>query len=214
MLSELIDSIAGMKEERALSLARELLDGGVDPLKVLESCREAMTIVGQRFEECTYYLPELMLAGEMLQAISQMAKPRMTKELEVRRRGRVVIGTVQGDIHDIGKNIVTMLLDVHGFEVHDLGVDVPPQKFIDAIKAVQPEILGLSALLTVAFEPMKRTIQAITEAGLRDSLKIMIGGAPIDERIRQYSGADAYGADAMTAVELSKGWTEGYKTLA
>ena len=207
MSHTLVEAIAGMKEQEALGLAKEMLDGGEDPLKVLGLCREAVEIVGKRFEEGKYFLPELMMAGEMLKQISEMAKPLVKTEQKANRSGKVVIGTVEGDIHDIGKDIVTFLLDVNGFEVHDLGVDVPRQKFVDAIREVQPQVVGMSGLLTLAYDSMKDTVAAIAEAGLRDRVKIMIGGGGMSEEVREYAGADAFGADAMAAVNLSKKWT-------
>jgi methanogenic corrinoid protein MtbC1 len=210
MSDKLVDAIADMKEPEALQIANEMLDTGEDPLKVLELCRKAMELVGKRFEDGTYFLPELMLAGDMLEQIAKLAKPKMTKEAEsVSTLGTVLIGTVDGDIHDIGKDIVTFMLDVNAFKVHDLGVDIAPQKFVDAIKEVNPEVVALSGLLTLAFDSMKKTVEAITEAGLRDKVKIMIGGGAIDDEVRKYTGADAYGADAMAAVSLAKKWTGG-----
>jgi len=209
MSNELVDAMANMREQEALTLAEKMLYDGEDPLRVLELCREAIEIVGKQFELGKYFLPELVLAGEMLKKISKMAEPFLEQDSEVRteRLGKVVIGTVEGDIHNIGKDIVTFLLDVNGFEVHDLGVDVPAQRFVEAIKEVQPEVVGMSALLTLAFESLKSTVEAIKEAGLRDHVKIMIGGGAVDEEVREYSGADAYGEDAMAAVNLSKEWT-------
>jgi methanogenic corrinoid protein MtbC1 len=207
MSHELVEAMAGMKEQEALDLAKKMLDGGEDPLKILDLCREAVGVVGKRFEEGKYFLPELMMAGEMLKQISDMAKPLIHTEQKVERSGKVLIGTVEGDIHDIGKDIVVFLLDVNGFEVHDLGVDVPRQKFVDAIKEVEPQVVGMSGLLTLAYDAMKNTVEAIAEAGLRDNVKIMIGGGGMSEEVREYAGADAYGADAMAAVNLSKEWT-------
>ena len=207
MSHKLVEAMAGMKEQEALGMAKKMLNGGEDPLKVLDLCREAVEIVGKRFEEGKYFLPELMMAGEMLKQISEMAKPLVKTEHKAERSGKVVIGTVEGDIHDIGKDIVTFLLDVNGFEVHDLGVDVPRQKFVDAIREVQPQVVGMSGLLTLAYDSMKDTVAAIAEAGLRDKVKIMIGGGGMSEEVREYAGADAYGADAMAAVNLSKKWT-------
>ena len=206
MSDELVDAIENMKEAEALALARERLDGGEDPLKLLELCRQAMDIVGKRFEDGDYFLPELMLAGEMLAQISEMAKPKIVGGLEVKRVGKVVIGTVEGDIHDIGKNIVTFLLDVNGFEVRDIGIDAPPAKFVEAIKDFRPQVVGLSGLLTLAYDSMKNTVQAIEEAGLRDKVKIMIGGGQMSEKVREYAGADAFGKDAMEGITLAKKW--------
>jgi 5-methyltetrahydrofolate--homocysteine methyltransferase len=123
-----------------------------------------------------------------------------------KKLGRVVIGTVQGDIHNIGKNIVIFMLDVNGFEVRDLGVDVAPQKFVEAIRDFQPQVVGLSGFLTLAFDAMKETVEAIQTAGLRDEVKIVIGGGQVSEEISQYVGADAYGKDAMSGVSLAKKW--------
>ena len=210
MPHDLVDAMVGMRETEALELAQKMLDGGEDPLHVLESCRTAVEIVGQRFEAGRYFLPELIMAGEMLKKISQIAKPFLKRESGTKAdvRGKVVIGSVKGDIHDIGKDIVTFMLEINGFEVHDLGVDVPAEKFVDAIKAVQPEIVGMSALLTTAFESMKNTVEVIKDAGLRDGIKIMVGGGTVDEKVKEYSGADAYGADAVAAVKLSIEWME------
>jgi 5-methyltetrahydrofolate--homocysteine methyltransferase len=210
MSDGLVDAMANMRETEAMKLAQIMLDGGEDPLKVLESCRAALEIVGQRFEAGKYFLPELIMAGEMLKKISQIAKPFIKKECGTKAdvRGKVVIGSVKGDIHDIGKNIVTFMLDINGFEVHDLGVDVPAEKFVAAIKEVRPEIVGMCALLTTAFESMKNTVEVIEDAGLRDQIKIMVGGGTVDEKVKEYTGADAYGADAVAAVKLSRKWVE------
>jgi len=148
----------------------------------------------------------LILAGVMLNQIADIVKPRMAKAAEVKRHGKVLIGTVEGDIHDIGKDIVVFMLDVNGFDVLDLGVDVPPQKFVEAIKDFQPQVVGLSGFLTLAFDSMKDTVEAIKKAGLRDKVKIMIGGGQISEEIRKHTGADAYGKDAMVGVSLAKEW--------
>ena len=206
MSDELIDAIENMREAEALTLARERLERGEDPLKLLELCRQAVDSVGKRFEDGDSFLPELMLAGEMLAQISEIAKPKIVRDVEVKRVGKVIIGTVEGDIHDIGKNIVTFLLDINGFEVRDIGIDVPPAKFIEAIKDVRPQVVGLSGLLTLAIESMKETVQAIKAAGLRDKVKIMIGGNQMSENVKEYAEADAYGKDAMAAVTLAKRW--------
>jgi len=209
MAEKLVDAMANMREEEALSTAREMLKGGEDPLKILGQCREAMTIVGERFGSGEYFLPELIMAGTILTEVTEIVKPKLAEVAEVKRLGKVVIGTVEGDIHDIGKDIVIFMLDVNGFEVHDLGIDVPPEKFVEKIVEVEPEIVGLSGFLTLAFDSMKQTVEAIEAAGLRDKVKIMIGGGQMDEGIREYAGADAYGIDAMEAVSLAKEWVGG-----
>ena len=209
MSDKLVDAIANMKEEEALAIAKGMLAGGQEPGHILELCREAMDIVGKRFESGEYFLPELILTGEVLSQIAATVKTRLDKVAEAKCLGKVVIGTVEGDIHDIGKDIVTFMLDVNGFEVHDLGIDIPPQKFIDVIKEVQPEVVGLSGFLTLAYDSMKKTVDTIKDAGLRHKVKIMIGGGQIDDKIREYTGADAYGRDAMAAVTLAKKWVGG-----
>ena len=175
-------------------------------MAILDSAREAMAIVGQRYDEGAYFLPELMLAGEMLSQITDVIKPELAKLPEIERRGKVVMGTVAGDIHDIGKNIVSFMLDVNGFDVLDLGVDVPAQKFVEAIQDFEPQVVGLSGFLTLAFDAMKETVEAIKAAGLRDGVKIMIGGGQVNDKIQEYAGADAYGQDAMAGVSLAKKW--------
>jgi len=209
MSKELVNAIADMREDDALALVKEMVAGGTDPLEILDAAREAMDVVGKRFEAEEYFLPELMMAGEMLNEITTLVKPELAKGPEVPHRGTVIIGSVAGDIHDIGKNIVTFMLDVNGFQVHDLGVDVSPQQFVDAIQAYSPQVVGLSGFLTLAFDSMKDTVAAIEAAGLRDRVKIMVGGGQITDKIREYAGADAYGDDAMEAVNLAKDWIGG-----
>ncbi len=206
---QLVEWLADMNEDDALALAkRMLLEDGKDPLRVLELCRMAMDLVGKRFEEGEYFLPELVLAGEMLETIGAIAKPLIKQAPgdEAKKLGKILIGTVHGDLHDIGKNIVSFMLDINGFEVRDIGIDVPVTSFIAEINGYQPDVVGLSGFLTLAFDSMKETIAAIDGAGLRDKVKIMIGGGQIDETVRAYTGADAFGVNAVEAVNLCKGW--------
>src|SRR6516225_8394570 len=196
MSDELVDAIADMHDEEAIELARRLLDGGTPPEEVLEDCRKAMAIVGKLFEEEEYFIPELILAGETLRAISEIVKPRMAGGGETARNGRIVLGTVQGDMHD-----------VNGFEVFDLGVDVAPETFVAKVREVRPEIVALSGFLTLSFDAMKDTVEALEKADLRDGVKIMIGGGTVDNNVREYSRADAYGDTAADAVNLAKEWT-------
>jgi methanogenic corrinoid protein MtbC1 len=208
MSQELIDAITEMREEDALKIANDMLDAGTSPLEVLDSCRLAMEVIGKRFEMGECFIPELILAGEMLAQISTVVKPRLNQATADNKIGKIVIGTVEGDIHDIAKDIVAFMLDINGFEVTDLGVDVPPAKFVETVEKTGAKIVGLSGFLTLAYDPMKATVAALRETG-RD-VKIMIGGGQIDEGIRQYTGADAYGRDAMAAVALAKEWaTQG-----
>lgn len=207
MSDELVEAIADMRDEEAVELAGRLLDGGTPPLEILEDCRKAMAIVGQRFEDEEYFIPELILAGETLKAISDVVKPRLSGGGDAAKNGRVVLGTVAGDIHDIGKDIVSFMLDVNGFEVYDLGVDVPVDTFVAKVRELRPEVVALSGFLTLAFDSMKDTVEALEQAGLRDGVKIMIGGGTVDDTVREYAHADAYGETATDAVNLAKAWT-------
>lgn len=206
MSDELKKAISELEENEALRWTKIKLDRGEDPQLVLEESRKGMEIVGKRFSEGKYFLPELIFSAEILKEITAIVKPKLKTEMQTKRLGKCIIGTVAGDIHDIGKDIVVFMLDVNGFEVYNLGVDVPPQKFVDKIKETGAPIVGLSGFLTLAFDSMKETVEAIKAAGLRDKVKIMIGGGQIDEEIRKYTGADAYGQDAMAGVNYAKTW--------
>ncbi|MDT3686295.1 MAG: cobalamin-dependent protein [Pseudorhodoplanes sp.] len=206
---QLVDWLADMNEDDAVALAkRMLLEEKANPLRVLELCRMAMDIVGKRFEQGEYFLPELVLAGEMLENIGAIAKPLIVQAPgeQAKKLAKVLIGTVHGDLHDIGKNIVSFMLDINGFEVKDIGVDVPVQTFIDEIDSYKPDVIGLSGFLTIAFDSMKETIEAIESKGMRANRKIMIGGGQIDEAVCNYTGADAFGINAVEAVTLCKSW--------
>ena len=207
MAEDLVNTLADLKEKEALGIAQDRLSAGDDPLSILNDARRAMEIVGKRFADSEYFIPDLVYSGEILKGITDMVKPKLDKAAEVERLGKVVMGTVAGDIHDIGKDIVVFMLDVSGFEVYDLGVDVPVQKFVEKIKESGAPIVGLSGFLTLAFDSMKQTIEAMKDAGLRDKVKVMIGGGQIDEEVRKYTGADAYGKDAMAGVLLAKKWS-------
>lgn len=210
MKEKLIEAIASVEEDEAIKLAGQMLDAGTDPQTILDACREAMSLVGQRYEAKDYFLPELIISGEILKQIGDLIKPKIQGQTaQSEPVGKIVMGTVAGDIHDIGKDIVAFMLDVNNFEIHDLGVDVPAEKFIEKIKEVQPQIVGLSGFLTLAFDQMKATVEAMQQAGVRDSVKVMIGGAPMDEAVAKYIGADAYGTDASAAVRLAKSWVGG-----
>ena len=207
---QLVEWLADMNEDDALALSNKmLLEDKKDPMRVLDLCRTAMDIVGKRFEEGEYFLPELVLAGEMLDNIGSIAKPliKQGEGGEAKKLGKVLIGTVHGDLHDIGKNIVSFMLDINGFDVKDIGIDVPVKTFIDEINEYQPDVVGLSGFLTLAFDSMKETITAFDQAGIRDRFKVMIGGGQIDETVRAYTGADAFGVNAVEAVNLCRGWT-------
>jgi methanogenic corrinoid protein MtbC1 len=209
MSKELIDAVIDMREEDAVKIAENLLNSGADPLSLLDDCREALGIIGNRFAAGECFVPELILAGEMLRQVGALVKPRIEGKaggVVQKKLGKIVFGTVEGDIHDIAKDIVEFMLEVNGFEVIDLGVDVPAAKFVQAVKDSGATIVGLSGFLTLAYDPMKNTVQALKDAGLRDKVKVMIGGGQMDDQVAAYAKADAYGKDAMAAVRLAKGW--------
>jgi len=204
-MHELVKAISDMKEAEALGIVDDLLAKGEDPQKILDLSSEAMKVVGERYQEGTYFLPELIMSGEMLRKIGDILKPKLAEKTDQQKKlGVVVLGTVRGDIHDIGKDIVGFMLDVNGFEVIDLGIDQPEEAFVEAVKNSKPQVLALSGFLSVAFDSMKSTIEQVEKAGLREGLKVIIGGGQMDDTVRKYTGADAYGDDAMAAVAFAK----------
>ena len=205
MNQELIDAITELREEDAVAIADRLLDAGTSPSDVLDDCKKAMDVIGHQFEVGESFIPELIFAGDILAQIARRVKPRMQAAGETQARiGKVVIGTVQGDIHDIAKDIVSFMLDINGFEVTDLGVDVAPERFVEAARESGARIVGLSGFLTLAYDPMKDTVAQLR--ALDPGIHVMIGGGQMDEQVREYTGADAYGKDAMAAIALARGW--------
>jgi 5-methyltetrahydrofolate--homocysteine methyltransferase len=211
MSGELVKLLSDLKEPEALEYVDNALAKGGDPMALLDEARQGMNVVGERFAAEDYFIPDLVFSGEILKRIVAKLEPHVqTKNgKKAERIGKVIIGTVAGDIHDIGKNLVVFMLDVSGFEVLDLGINVPVEKFVDAIKESGSTIVGLSGFLTLAFDSMKDTVDAIKDAGLRDQVKIMIGGGQMDEEVKNFAGADAYGKDAVAAVKLAQGWIGG-----
>ena len=208
MAGDLATLLADLKEDEAIKVTNERLAQGEDPMNILEDSRKGMEIVGKRFASGEYFIPDLIYSGEILKEVSEIVKPRLSGKLQTRKIGKFLLATVAGDIHDIGKDIVAFMMDISGFDVVDLGIDVPKEKIVEAIKVNKPQIVGLSGFLTLAFDSMKETIDAIKAAGLRNSVKVMIGGGQIDEEVRKYTGADAYRPDAVSAVELAKEWIQ------
>jgi 5-methyltetrahydrofolate--homocysteine methyltransferase len=208
-MQDLVKAVADMMEDEAMALTKKYVEQGVPALQIIDAYKEALAIIGKRFEQCTYFVPELILAGEMMKTASEIIKPVMKGsqgDVEAPRIGRFLLGTVAGDIHDIGKDMVHMLMDINGFEVKDLGVDVPAQRFWDEYKDFQPDIIGMSGLLTLAFESMKEVADGLKEMGVRDKVKVIIGGGQMDEHACKYIGADAFVTDAVAGVNLCKKW--------
>ena len=206
---DFITEIVELNEDSVKELLKKRLESNEDPLKIMDDVKGAMKIIGEKFSNKEYFLPELIMSGEILRDIFEYLGPKLKEfNLTEEKKGRVLLGTVAGDIHDIGKDVVKFMLDANGFEVLDLGVDVPAEKFVESIKEFKPQVVALSGFLTLAFDSMKEIIQKFEEAGLRDSVKIMIGGGTVDERIVEYVNADAYGESAVEAVALASKWTE------
>ena len=209
MSQALIDAIVGMRMDEAVTLAKGMLDSGTDPLAIIADGSKAMEVIGRRFSEGEAFLPELIMGGEIMKSITEQVMPGGAGAVPEGSRGAIVIGTVHGDIHDIGKDIVALMLGIDGYAVHDLGIDVPVEDFVAAIKEHDADIVALSGLLTLAFDAMRSTVDGIAAAGLRDKVKIMVGGAPVDESVRAYTGADGWGNDVGHAVKLAAAWTDG-----
>lgn len=202
-MPSLQETVADLNEKEAIDLVKNKIEAGENPLEIVEELRAAMETIGHRFEEKEYFVTELIMGAEIFKECMNLVEPKFKREA-VSSLGRVIIGTVKDDIHDLGKNIVVAMLRGVGFEVHDLGVDVPPEKFVEKAEEIDPDVIGLCALITTAIESMKDTIEAIRKAGI--GAKIMIGGGIVsrDEATKEYVGADAVGKDASEAIRLAK----------
>lgn len=203
-LSKLYDAILNGDQKTSEAITKEALAEKTPPMDLVSKYMiPAMDEVGRRYECEEYFVPELLLAARAMKAALQHIRPLLLAE-GAKSAGRVIVGTVKGDLHDIGKNIVAAMLEGGGFEVIDLGADVTPQKFVDAVKERQPDLVCLSALLTVTMPSMKTTIEALKEAGVRDSVKVLVGGAPVTKEFASEIGADGYGENASVAVTLAR----------
>jgi len=204
MSGTIAEKLAEIKEKETIEEVQSAISGGADPLALVESLREGMMIVGERYEAREYFLPDLIMSADIFKSAVEIIEPYIKGDQGSRSKGDIVIGTVHGDIHDIGKNLVITILSCNGYDVHDLGVDVPPQAFVDKARETGARIVAPSGLLTMAFDSMKDTVDAFTESGMRKDLKIIIGGGPINEKVIEYTGADARGGSPTDAVRLAK----------
>ena len=211
-LKDLLNAVVDMQEENALTLTHQLLEKGTPAIDIFNCYQEALAEIGKRFEKQLYFIPELIMSGEMMKTGADILKPHLAEQNAEtggngnQKRGKVLMATVQGDIHDIGKNIVTMLMELNGLDVKDIGVDVPTDKIIEEAVAFGADVIGLSGLLTLAFDPMKAVVAALEEKGLRDKIKVIIGGGQMDDQVCGYVGADAFVTDAVLGVNCVKGW--------
>ena len=201
--ADFVNALVDLDETTCIDILKKRIAAKEDPMQILEDIRRATDTVGKRFEEGRYFVSDLMMAGEILSQAMALLKP-VFGEHKVQSRGTILVGTVEGDVHDIGKNIVSALLEAEGFEVIDIGVDQPPAVFIKAIQEHHPKVVSMSGLLTEAIESMKKTVDAIKAAGLRDQVKIIIGGGRCDEEAKEHTGADDWADDAAVGVRKIK----------
>ncbi len=207
-LQKIASSLYNGDQEEVAALVQQALDQGIDPQEVLRGgLISGMDEVGRDFKAGELFVPEVLIAARAMKAGMDILRPLLA-ESDVPSAGKCLIGTVQGDLHDIGKNLVRMMVEGAGFETIDLGVDIQPDAFVAAVREHQPQIVGMSALLTTTMVQMKTTIEALEEAGLRDSVKIMVGGAPVTAAFAEEIGADAYAPDAATAVDRARSLVE------
>jgi len=216
ILTRLSECIVKLDIEGIKRACQDALAIGVPPVEAItEGMAKGMNIVGEKYEAGEYFLSELIMAGEVMKEGMKILEPHL-KATEIKKLGKVVLATVKGDIHDIGKNIVATLLDAAGFKVIDLGVDVPAEKFLEALRKEKPDILAMSALVTTTMPQMKDVIKQLEKVGQRREVKVIVGGAPLTEGYAEIIGADAYAPDALTGVNICKKWIsrgKGEKTL-
>ena len=192
-----------LEEKSVRELVKAQLSDGKDPLKILEDLKEGMDIVGQRFAEGEYFLVELVMSADVFNRALKILEPKLLETQKTGGKGVIVIGTVKGDIHYIGKNLVVAFLKSNGYDVHDMGEDVAPEAFVEKLKESGAPILALSGLITTTHDVMRETVEALGAAGLRDKVKVMIGGCDVNQEVVEYTGADAFGGDAVSAVEIA-----------
>jgi methylmalonyl-CoA mutase cobalamin-binding domain/chain len=206
ILEKIAQTIVELRFGVIKELCREALGHGYEPMEVVDAMRKGMEEVGKRYERGEYFLPELIAAGEIAKEGMEVLQPHLEQGERRSVKAKLVIGTVQGDIHDIGKNIFAMLARAAGFEVVDLGVDVPPERFLEAVKKEGAQVLGLSCLITPALPAMRKTVELLEKEGLRGRVKVILGGAPLTEELGRKLGADAAVNDAVKGVEILKSW--------
>ena len=209
IIQQFIDATISMDIETARKSCEDAITEGISPYKIIqEGIIEAVSIIGEKFENEEYFLAELIMGGEIIKQTMAILKPHIKGNGKTDVRAKIVIGTAKGDLHDIGKNIVATFLNAEGFEVFDLGVDVSPETFIEAVRNKQPNILAISALVSSTMVEVKKVMTALDEAKLRDQVKIIVGGAPISQTFVDDIGADAYAKDVIDGVKICKRWTK------
>ena len=203
-MSDLANAIADLKEDEVKKIVQDKIAAGTNPMSIVDECRQGMDIVGKRYKDKEYFLGELIMSGEIFKEAMAVIEPNLKAGQSGKPLAKMVLGTAKGDIHSIGKDIVATLLKAAGFDIYDVGIDASPEVFVNKLKETGAPILGISGLLTPSFESMKLTVQALEASGLRDKVKVIIGGGIVTEVVRKYVGADAFTDDAPEGVELCK----------
>jgi 5-methyltetrahydrofolate--homocysteine methyltransferase len=205
ILQQIKDAVITRKRAEIQGFVEAAINEGIDPNTIIDNgLIAAMDVVGQQFSDSEIFVPEMLVSALTMKMGLDVVKPLLLKKGDSRSRGTIMMATVKGDMHDIGKNIVIMMLEGAGFQVVDLGVDLTVEKLMEQIEAIKPDLVGLSALLTTTMPEMRRSIQVLKEKGLKGKVKVMVGGAPVSASFAEEIGADGYGADAAEAVELAR----------
>ena len=203
MSKTLAEALVDFDQDYVLGEVNRRLDGGEEPIELVRELQKGMNLIGERFNTGQYFLSELLMSSDLFSKAMNIVEPKLAGTAQ-ESIGKIVIGTPKGDIHDIGKNIFCVVAKGMGFEIHDLGVDIPPDRFVEAVEEVKPQILGFSALLTTAFEPMKQVMDLLEEKGLRDGLRVIVGGGVVTETVQKYIGADGQTTDAIDGLNQCK----------
>jgi dimethylamine corrinoid protein len=204
MAGMLSEAIIELERDKVIDMVKTRVEKGEDPVVIVDECRRGMTAVGDKYQKGEYFLAELMLAAEIFKNAVSLLKPYLSKTASPKKKGKMVLATLKGDIHDLGKDIFAILLDTHGFEVHNLGIDVDPTVLVDKVKEVKPDFVGFSALMTTTFPVMKRAVEMLEKEGFRKRLKLMIGGGVTTPAVAEFVGADFQTTDAIEGVNYCK----------
>lgn len=202
MEDELQIAMADLDEEKTLMLAEERIKAGYTSVEIIESCRRGVEIVGEKYSDSHYYLSDLIMSEEILKGVMRVLEPYIPLNSSEKKGLTIVMGTIEGDIHDLGKNIIIYLLRSSGYQVHDLGVDVTPERFIQAVNETKASILGISVLLSFCIGSIKRVVDLLVEAGMRDKVKVVVGGYPVNQQVKEFTGADFYANDVTEALKI------------
>jgi len=210
MSNDLIDAMANLEEDRAIDIVRKKIEDGETAFDIVEQCRKGVEIVGKKYSEGKYYLSDLIMSEAIFKEVMDIIEPHFPKNGTESHNGtKVIMGTIQGDIHDLGKNIVIYLLRSSGYCVYDLGVDVPPERFVEAIKETGARIVGVCVLLTFCIGYVKELVDLLEETGLREKVTVVVGGYPVDEQVKEFTGVDYVSNDGVIAMEIFERITEG-----